>query len=92
MLFLASNGENNAVALSSDHVGANFVQVENDAGDVWTGAMLRGSDLAHAIGVHRDILRAAVADRVREIQQDAVWIHRSINLGFNRGADCDFDP
>jgi hypothetical protein len=92
VLFLASHSQDDAVSLSSYNVWANLIQIEDDTSDVWTGAMLRSSDLAYAIGVHRDIFRAAVTDRVREIQQDAVWIHRSINLGLDRGADCDFDP
>lgn len=91
-MFLASHGENDCVSLGGHDVGANFIQVENDSGHEWGGAVLRSSDLPHAIGVHGDVLRVAIADRVREIQQDAVRTHRSVNFRLNRGTDCDFDP
>lgn len=91
-MLLAGHGENDGVSLGCHYIRANLIQIENDSRDVWSGAMLRSSNLPHSVGVHRDILRVAVADRVREIQQDTVWIHRRINVGLNRGTDCDFDP
>jgi hypothetical protein len=92
VLFLASHCENDAVSLGRDDVWTNLIEIENDASDIWRSAVLRSSNLPHAVGVDRDILCAVVADRVREIQQDAIRVHRSVNFRLNRGTDGDFDP
>jgi hypothetical protein len=91
-LLLASHSKDDAISLGRHNVRADFIQIENDASDVWGSAMLRGSNLAYAIGVHRHTFRAVVADGVRDIQEDPIRIYRSINLRLNRRTDGDLDP
>jgi hypothetical protein len=49
VLVFAGDGENDAGSLSGYDVGANLVHIKNHTGDVWSGAVLGGSDLAHTI-------------------------------------------
>jgi hypothetical protein len=91
VLLLASHRQNNAVALGSDNVRANLIQIEHNSSDVRSGAVLRRPDLPHAVGVHRDTFRVVVTDRVRKIQQDAFRIHRRIHRWLYRGTDRDFN-
>jgi hypothetical protein len=49
VLVFASDGENDRGSLGGYDVGANFVHIKNDTGDVWSRAVLGGSDLADAI-------------------------------------------
>lgn len=92
MFLFASNSENNAVSFGCDDVRTNLIQVEYNSSDIRTGAVLRGSHLPHAVGVHRNALGAVVADRVREVQQYAIRIRGSVNGRLNRSTDRDFDP
>lgn len=91
MLFLARDRQNNTIALGSYNVRAHLIQIQHNSSNVGRSAMLRRPDLSHAVGVHRDTLRAAVANRVRKIQQDTVRICRRIHRGLYRSTDRDFD-
>jgi hypothetical protein len=51
MLIFAGDGENDGGSLGGYNVGADLVHIENHTGDVRSGAVLGGSDLAHAIGM-----------------------------------------
>ena len=49
VLVFSGDGENDGGSLGGYDVGANLVHIKNHTGDVWSGAVLGGSDLAHAI-------------------------------------------
>ena len=91
VVLLASHRQNNAVAFGRYNVRADLVQIEHNSSDVGSRAVLRRPDLSHAVGVHRDTLRAVVTDRVRKIQQDAVRVRRRIYRWLYRSTDRDFD-
>ena len=90
--FLASDSQNDAVAFGGYNVGADLIEIENDARHVWGSTVLGRADLAHSIGVNGDVLRAVVANSVGKIQKDAVRIDRSFHRGLYRSTDGDLDP
>jgi hypothetical protein len=51
VLIFAGDGENDGSALRGYDIGADLVYIKNHTGDVRSGAVLGGSDLAHAIGM-----------------------------------------
>jgi hypothetical protein len=51
VLVLAGDGENDGGSFRSYDVGADLIHIKNHTGDVRSGAVLGGSDLAHAIGM-----------------------------------------
>jgi hypothetical protein len=78
-LVFAGDGENDGGSFGGHDVGADLVHIKNHTGDVRSGAVLGGSDLAHAIRMDCDVFGAVVADRVRKVQQNAVGILRGFN-------------
>jgi hypothetical protein len=49
VLVFAGDGENDGGSFGGYDVGTDLVHIKNHTGDVWSGAVLGGSDLAHAI-------------------------------------------
>jgi hypothetical protein len=51
VLVFTGDGENDGGSLGGYDVGADLIHIKNYTGDIRSGAVLRGSDLAHAIGM-----------------------------------------
>ena len=91
LLLFAGDGDNDAAPFRRHHVGPNLIQIKNNASDVRIGAVLRGPNLADAIGANWDVLCVGITHCVGKIQQDAVRLHRGVNRGLNRSTECDLN-
>lgn len=81
------NCQDDCVAFGGYNIRMNLIQIENDPRDEWIRAVLSSAHLAHTIQMHRNIFEILVADRVWKIQQDAVWVDRCLNRGFDWTAE-----
>ena len=66
------------------------LKIDHHAGDDGIGAVLRGAHTAHAKCVYRDALRAVIAYRSWQIDQNSVGSYRRFNRWQNRSSERDF--
>jgi hypothetical protein len=89
--FCGCDRNQDAVPLRCHAVRVGLIQINHHASDQWTLAVTADSYAAYSVRTDRDVLSSSTVGGIREIEQDAIGMHRRLMSRLGWSTESDFD-